>query len=579
MKITLKTKLILLIIVGGLFPFLSLSLIIYIQASQTITKQIINDLDAQSKIKADYLNTLFDEKVKDVKESARNYYLVNNSEKIIEAFKIGMINRSPYKEISEIITHSLEHYVNIHSYHDIYIISLSGDIVFSMKREDDFGTNLDTGPYKDSELAKSFRYSKETFKTMVSSFECYSASNKAAAFISTPIYSNEKVVAIFVSQIDIDSLYAIVNDVSGLGESGEVVIGTNINNTVTVLNPLRHDKDAAFKMKIPIGSKIAHPIQKAVQGENGTGTFIDYRDTEVLAAWRFIPDLQLGMVVKQDTSEAYSPVKELQSWFFIIGLIALTILVYIVWLISKILFKLQEKEEIMIAQSRHAAMGEMISMIAHQWRQPLSIISMGANNMIVDIELQEINTNSFRKYLDSILNQTEHLTQTINDFRNFFRKNREKDDVIINDIMSETLKMVQKSLENSNIKISVHNESDMRTKIYSRELLQVFMNLLNNSKESIANHEIKDGKIDVHIYNNPKHITIDICDNGEGIDEKIIDKIFNPYFSTKLAKSGTGLGLYISKTIIEKHLYGTIKAYNTKHGVCFSISIPNTNET
>jgi len=579
MRISLKTKLILLIIVGGLLPFLSLSLIIYNQASQTITKQIINDLDAQSKIKADYLNTLFDEKVKDVKESARNYHLVNYSEKIIEAFKVGMITINPYKEISKKITNSLNHHLNIHNYHDIYIISLTGDIIFSMKHENDFGTNLNTGLYKDSELAKSFRYSKESLKTIVSSFEYYSPSSKAAAFISTPIYNNGKVVAIFASQIDIDSLYAIVNDVSGLGQSGEVVIGRNIDNTVTVLNPLRHNKDAAFNMKIPIGSKIAHPIQKAVQGEHGTGTFIDYRDTEVLAAWRFIPNLHLGMVVKQDTSEAYSPVNELQSWFIIIGLAASMILVYIVWLISKILFRLQEKEEIMIAQSRHAAMGEMISMIAHQWRQPLSIISMGANNMIVDIELQEINTNSFKKYLDSILNQTEHLTETINDFRNFFRQNKEKDYVYVNDIMDETLKIVEKSLKNSNIKIDINNESTVKTKIYSRELLQVFINLLNNSKESILNNAVKSGKIDIHIYNSAKYITIDICDNGEGIDEKIIDKIFNPYFSTKLAKSGTGLGLYISKTIIEKHLYGKIRAYNSRDGVCFSITIPSNNET
>jgi len=576
-KITLKTKLIFLVILGGLFPFLSLSVIMYHQASKTIAKQIINDLDAQSKIKTDYLNTLFNEKEKDIQEIALNYILIDNSEKIVSEFKDDTTTDN-YKLLSNRISRTLKHNLNLYDYHDMFIISLYGDIVFSMIHEDEFGTNLNSGKYKDSELAKSFKTAKESSKTVTSKFEYYSPSHKAAAFISTPIYRNNKVVAIFAGQINIDSLYIIVNDTSGLGETGETVIGTNIANVVTVLNPLRHDKNAAFNMKIPIGAKRAHPIQKATQGESGTGTFIDYRHTEVLAAWRYMPKLQLGIVVKQDTSEAYSPVTKLQNWFLIIGLIALTILSYIVWHISKILLRLQEKEEIMIAQSRQAAMGEMIGMIAHQWRQPLSIISMGANNMVVDIELDEINPDSFRKYLDTIMEQIEHLTGTINDFRNFFRQNKDKDSVAIIDVINETLKIVSKSLEHKNIEINIDNKSYIQTEIYSRELLQVFINLINNAKESILNHSKKDGKIYINIYDDLKNITIDICDNGEGLDDKIIDKIFNPYFSTKLEKSGTGLGLYISKTIIEKHLYGTISAHNTDDGACFSINIPNKNE-
>jgi len=241
---------------------------------------------------------------------------------------------------------------------------------------------------------------------------------------------------------------------------------------------------------------------------------------------------------------------------------------------EKIRKELQSQEEIMISQSRHAAMGEMIGMIAHQWRQPITVIAMGANNTLLDIELDNLSAESCKKQAQRILKQTEYLSKTIDDFRNFFRPDKEKEVIKVEDVMSEAEKIIGKSLENNGVKLTITNRKGYTVETYSRELLQVFINLLKNAKEALVEHREKDRHIDVIISDNGDSVITTVCDNGGGIDVSIIDRIFDPYFSTKDEKSGTGLGLYMSKTIVEKHLHGTIEVSNTKEGACFKIAIP-----
>ena len=234
-----------------------------------------------------------------------------------------------------------------------------------------------------------------------------------------------------------------------------------------------------------------------------------------------------------------------------------------------------DKEELMISQSRLAAMGEMISMIAHQWRQPISIIAMGANNMILDIELDDLQAEEVRKQSKVILNQTQHLSKTIDDFRNFFSPNKEKTLVLINDLIEDSLQVIEKSLQNNNIAIKKEFNSNTPVKIYSRELLQVFLNIIKNAKEALLENNIKDAFISIKTDEDEDNVYTIICDNGKGIPKDIIKKVFDPYFSTKSEKNGTGLGLYMSKTIVDKHLDGDIYVKNVAEGgACFTMRIP-----
>ena len=233
------------------------------------------------------------------------------------------------------------------------------------------------------------------------------------------------------------------------------------------------------------------------------------------------------------------------------------------------------KEEIMIAQSRHAAMGEMISMIAHQWRQPITAISMGANNILVDIELEEFNIQNIKNEMNDISEQTIYLSKTIDDFRNFFRPNKEKEEVFIHDIIHEALEIVGKTFEYNNIKISLEGNCTEAVKVYSRELLQVFLNILKNANEALVENRDKNRFITIVISKNKNVVLTTIFNNGGTIPDDVLPNIFDPYFSTKDEQTGTGLGLYMSETIIEKHMNGKLIVENKNDGVCFTIILPN----
>jgi len=235
--------------------------------------------------------------------------------------------------------------------------------------------------------------------------------------------------------------------------------------------------------------------------------------------------------------------------------------------------ELKDKDEMLITQSRHAAMGEMIGMIAHQWRQPIAIIAMDANNMLVDIALDCFDVNKVESYAKSITSQTQHLSKTIDDFRNFFKPDKEISEVDMSKIMDDTFVIVKDSLKNNNIELITSFETDKLIKAYPRELMQVFVNIITNAKDALITHKPKNPIINIRVYEDEEYINTEIFDNGGGIDIGILSKIFDPYFSTKDNKNGTGLGLYMSKMIIENHLNGSIEVSNKQEGACFTIRL------
>jgi len=237
--------------------------------------------------------------------------------------------------------------------------------------------------------------------------------------------------------------------------------------------------------------------------------------------------------------------------------------------------ELKNKENFIISQSRFAAMGEMISMIAHQWRQPISTISMSANNMFLDIELNQLNTEVFKENIQVINEQVDYLSKTIDDFRNFFKPENEKEVTKVEDLINDTLKIIGKTLQNNNINFTVSIKINKKIKIFKREFVQVLLNLIKNSKDVLLERHIQNPKISISATQENNILTIVLCDNGGGIKNNIKNMMFEPYFTTKNEVNGTGLGLYISKTIIEKHFEGSIHFENRNDGVCFFITFPN----
>jgi signal transduction histidine kinase len=241
----------------------------------------------------------------------------------------------------------------------------------------------------------------------------------------------------------------------------------------------------------------------------------------------------------------------------------------------------EEKQRIIEVQSRFAAMGEMIGMIAHQWRQPLASIGTASFNLKYkllsgkfDLETKEgrdEQSDFFTKKLDEIEFYVQNLTTTIDDFRNFFKTDKILTNTIIEKPIKNCLKIMQKELETNNVDIQLNLNSNKQINMHENEILHVIINLLKNAQDKFLEKEIVNARIEIETFDLEDGLQINIYDNGGVIQAENLDVIFEPYFSTKKEKNGTGIGLYMSKIIVEKNHKGKLSVSNIKEGVCFSI--------
>ncbi len=229
------------------------------------------------------------------------------------------------------------------------------------------------------------------------------------------------------------------------------------------------------------------------------------------------------------------------------------------------------KDQQLQQQSRLAQMGEMISMIAHQWRQPLTAISATSGAINLKAQLNKLDKDTAIELSSKISDYSQHLSSTIDDFRDFFKSNKEKRETSYDEIIQSVLGIIEISITNKNIKIVKELNSKDKFNSYPNELKQVVMNLIKNAEDILIEKSVQDPCIHIKTYKQEDKNILEISDNGGGIPKDILPKIFDPYFSTKTKKDGTGLGLYMSKTIIEEHCEGSMNAYNSKDGAVFKI--------
>jgi C4-dicarboxylate-specific signal transduction histidine kinase len=240
---------------------------------------------------------------------------------------------------------------------------------------------------------------------------------------------------------------------------------------------------------------------------------------------------------------------------------------------DKELAKSREKDKINFHQNKLTSMGEMLENIAHQWRQPLSQIN-SAVSIIDDILYQNGSKDAkVEQKLSEIESLTTYMSKTIDDFKNLFDKKRSKEPFSLRDVIEKSIYILKGTLDSHNIEIDIDLDDDFKSYGYPSELQQVIVAILNNAKEALINKKMFYPEIYIRVDRIDEYNNIYICDNAGGIDVDIIDKIFEPYFTTKYKSKGTGLGLYISKLIIEGSLEGELGVKNVVDGACFHIKI------
>ncbi len=471
MRISIATKLTWLLLLAGLTPLIIVGYLNYKSSVEMMTEEIKNNLNAFAETKASHINTYFDDRRKDVDLLAHSPVIIDVAPNLIAAFKTYGKDLPEYAALDKEIRIFLTFYIETLGYYDLFLISPAGDIVFSMMHENDFLTNLKTGPYKDSELAKSFIGAATLLETAVSDFLYYEPSEEYGAFIAAPIFRQGVTIGVLAAQMGAKAIYELVQDYTGLGMTGETILASRIGDRAVFLNPLRRDSDASFEREVVIGSDYGVPIQQAVQGRKGTGVFEDYRGEKTLAAWRYLPHLRLGMVVKQDTAEAFAPVYILRNQSLAVGSVVLLVLISAALLLSRTIStpikNLTRTTELM-------AGGNMSARADIRPGDEIGVLGTTFNDMAEKLQHQAESLKRFSFELETIVDAIPGLV---------FSKDKKNRYLRVNKYLADALKMKKEELEGKDC-----------FEIYPRKQAQAYLDddleVINSGKPKLNNDEV-----------------------------------------------------------------------------------------
>ncbi len=235
--------------------------------------------------------------------------------------------------------------------------------------------------------------------------------------------------------------------------------------------------------------------------------------------------------------------------------------------------KNRAKDRILENQAKLAALGEMIGNIAHQWRHPITRVSLILQNMKTFKSLGKLSDEQFNKYINNTLEQMDYMSQTIDDFKNFYIPDKKISIFNVKQSIKDTYKIIGASIKHEGIKIAIEVQENFNVKGYKNQFSQVILNIMHNAREALEEKNIKSPFIKIKLFteNNINKVTIE--DNAGGIKEDALQKVFDAYFTTK-EKSGTGIGLYMSKVIIVENFSGNLRVKNTLEGALFTIELP-----
>ncbi|MGE4544129.1 MAG: transporter substrate-binding domain-containing protein [Pedobacter sp.] len=235
--------------------------------------------------------------------------------------------------------------------------------------------------------------------------------------------------------------------------------------------------------------------------------------------------------------------------------------------------KNREKDILLIQQNRQAAMGDLLEHIAHQWKQPLTVVSLIIQSLWFSFSKNELTAATIQETINTTTDLLEHMAQTIEVFRDFYRPDKEKTVFSINDSVDNALAFISPALKHDSIAVDVDIDPDLLAIGYPREYIQVLLNVLSNAREELIEKKPEDPKITIRGVAEGTQAVVTITDNAGGISDSVIHSIFDLYVTTREAKGGTGIGLHMSKNIIEKNMDGSLTAHNTDSGAQFRIAI------
>lgn len=358
--------------------------------SETINAEVGNSIGSIADYKVEQMEVL-------EKERLKKLHLIAKNKKIIEAQRFFNSNpklsqdNEKFKQIESGVKSVVADFSELGAYYDVFLISPNGDVVYTEKRESDYRSNLRSGRYSNTGLGQVFRKTIRTKSDNWVGFSQYEPSNNEhALFVATPIFDGDEVVGVLAEQMSNQYLFDIASDYTGLGQTGEVVFAIAEMDYALVVTPLRHDRDAGLQKKIIFNNDLGKPIQQALQERNGLGRGLDYRAKEVIAAWRYIPTTNWGLVVKIDVDEAFSGEAEKEMNIIlalVFSIVMVAIMAFIIsYFISKPINYLVEKANL-IAEGQFNQDIELSS-----WDE-FNSLSKAFNRMVEKLRESMVSTN------------------------------------------------------------------------------------------------------------------------------------------------------------------------------------------
>jgi C4-dicarboxylate-specific signal transduction histidine kinase len=416
------------------------------------------------------------------------------------------------------------------------------------------------------------------------------------------------------------TLFPLVRSWPTSNRTAETLLVSRVGDTVVYLNQPQYLPDGSRLQRLPLSGQ---PLlaAAAARGRDGIVEGLDYRGVPVIAAVKRIPGSPWFLLVKVDADEVYAPVRErarLLGSFTAALILAAGVCLFLLWRQARLGFyrelyeaerehmaaahrterelqlkqqelealnrsleqrvreeleRNREKEHLLIQQSRLAAMGEMIGNIAHQWRQPLNVVGLLVQSLPEARRNGELTEESLDETVRQAMEVIGYMSRTINDFRNFFRPDKGKADFFVQEVVDRSISFLQPHLHYHNIEITVRITDGLSMSGYPNEYAQVLINILGNAKDIFLERCTENPAIAITAHREGERTVVTIADNAGGVPEEILPRIFDPYFTCKRSGDGTGLGLYMSKTIIEKNMRGLLTARNTGSGAEFRIEV------
>jgi signal transduction histidine kinase len=613
----------------ALVPLAIATYISYNSSRKVLEDEVAKGLLAVADNKAHQIKVYLRERENNATDLSHKSEVIVAIESYNDAFNKTGIDSHEYKAIDQEFRPFFSYYEKSLDYGDLFLINPEGYIVFSVKQREPRSL-YEIALYEDSQLANVFIKTKGSLKTEVSDFEHDRDTKESALFIAAPIFKGADLIGIVTLQMSNRGIYEFVKDYTGLGKTGETIMASKMGDEVVFIAPLRFDPNAEFTRKVTIGSRDALDVQKAVQGEEGLGVFVDYRGKEVLAARRYLPSFRWGVIVKMDTAEIFSSAERLRNTLLKVSLVLLAAVMIMAVVIARSVSspiknltdvsgtitggnlsaraKIHAKDEIgELAQSfnkmtdslveakanveqKKAELEEQKKLLekankeldsfvytaSHDLRAPLRGISSFAS--FLEEDYKEKLDKEGKSHLKEIRDGASRMNELIEDLLKLSRISRIKnpyEDVQINTLIDSVIKRIEFDIKEKKVDLKI--QQDMPTVRCDRiKMNEVFLNLINNAIKFSSKDNKEGPRVEIGYADEGESHKFYVKDNGIGIAPEYHQKIFDIFQRLHTADEyeGTGAGLSIVKRIIDDHDGDIWIESEVGKGAAFYFTIP-----